>query len=113
MKFTIKKQCFILIGWCVLATTLSACEGSLAGNTQNSKRVDVVVDGKKFGVVPNSDHWATWWISDRAIAAVPALSTLKPLQIQAIEQVSGCRVVEAEYQQGSLQPAYLQAAVKC
>ncbi|MCK0171904.1 hypothetical protein MWU53_12625 [Aliiroseovarius sp. S1123] len=92
---------------------LAGCEGSVAANVSHPQRVDVVIDGEKIGVVPNSDHWAAWWISDKAVSIIPALSTLKPLQVRAIEQVSRCRVVEAEYQQSSLQPSYLQAAVEC
>lgn len=89
---------------------------ALAGcdvDTTSENRVDVVVDGKKFGVVPNSDHWAAWWISEKAIQRIPPLSTLKPLQVQAIERVSGCKVVEAEFVPGAMKPAYLQAAVRC
>lgn len=92
---------------------LSGCEGSLAGNVSHPNRQDVTVGGYSFGVVPLSDHWASWWASDQLIAVIPPLSALKPLQVTAIEKASGCTVTSAEYQPGSLQPAYLQASVDC
>lgn len=92
---------------------VAGCEGSLAKNVSHPDRKDVTVGGYSFGVVPLSDHWASWWVSDKFIAAIPPLSVLKPLQVAAIEDASGCTVTSAEYQPGSLQPAYLQASVEC
>lgn len=103
------KWAFVLVS----LVLLSACEGSVAANISHPQRQNIMVDGYTFGVVPNSDHWATWWISSEFVAAIPPLSTLKPLQIRAIEQASGCSVIQAEYPSGALQPAYLQAAVQC
>lgn len=108
----IRSQCRA-VSAVIAVLLLSGCEGSLAKNVSHPGRKDVIVGNHTLSVVPLSDHWASWWVSNKLIAAIPPLSVLKPLQITAIENTSGCTVVSAEYQPGSLQPAYLQASVKC
>lgn len=106
------KQLGVLI---LFFSALAGCESSVAYNTSHPDRKAVTIDGDTINVVPLSDHWVSWWAPQAAISftVVPPLSTLKPKQIRAIEEVSGCTVISAEYQPMSMQAAYLQASVKC
>lgn len=97
----------------LLLPLVTSCAGSMAGNLTSPDRRDFKIGDYTIAVVPLSDYWAAWWVNERFIQVVPPLPKVKEAEINAIEQYSGCKVVGAEFQTGSLQPAYLQAVVKC
>lgn len=106
MKTTMALSLLLLIG-------LTACAGSGIRQANSAERRDVVLDGQTIAVVPEPTHWVSWWEPKAVIDRIPPLPYLKPLQVKAIEQVSGCKVTGAEYLEGALWAATLQAVVDC
>ena len=101
---------FALAMWLLM---LAGCAGSLARNVSHPARKDFMIEKYKIAVVPQLDHWSAWYVSEKLVEALPPLPKIKEAEIKAIERYSGCKVVSAEFVHGSLQPAYLQAVVKC
>jgi hypothetical protein len=98
-----------------LAIFLTGCaaDGSLVKNVSHPTRKDFVINGIKIAVVQYPKIWVAWFASDKLYETIPPLPLVKLAQIAAIEEYSNCKVVGAEFDPGSLQPAYLEAIVKC
>lgn len=91
---------------------LAGCEGSLARNVAHPDRQFFDHGDYRIVVLKQANGWSSWYDGKSAFYLVPNLEKLKPIQINAIEQASGCRVTDS-YRVLNNQPAYLVASVNC
>lgn len=87
---------------------LCGCETSAVWYHSHPERRTVAIDGVEVSVVPRRANEFDALGGDDGAATNTAV--LKTRQIQAIEQVSRCKVVAAEYMAGSW---ILQSVVNC
>lgn len=92
----------------ILPLSLTGCEGSAAWYMSHPQKQIVEIGGQTIHVVPNGpDQYDAWgnYSARRQNAAI-----LKQQEVIAIELVSKCKVVAAEYKSGG---DILQAKVAC
>jgi len=97
----------------LLSTSLSGCATSAISNWTDPTKRHFVEDGIGVSVVKGDGFYAAWFSPDAVIALNPPILKMKAAEIKAIEKYSGCKVTDAEFDTGSLQPGYLQAFVDC
>lgn len=88
---------------------LQGCAGTTAGILVSSKAKEVTIDDQVITVAPiEGNHWGA---TKKALQWGPTLATVeKPRYVRAVEAVTGCKVVEAEY---NSQFDHLHALVAC
>jgi len=91
---------------------LTGCVGSPLHNALHPDRQFYEKDGHHIVVLKQPDHWAAWYDGKKLFYFVPNLNDLKPIQVEAIEHISGCKVLDARHFMNG-QPAYLMAHVIC
>jgi len=91
---------------------LTGCAGSPLHNATHPDRQFYEKSGHRIVVLKQANHWAAWYDSGKLLSLVPDLNELKPIQIEAVEHVSGCKVMDARHFANG-QPAYLMAHVAC
>lgn len=87
---------------------LSGCETSSVWYVTHPDKKTIAIDGEEFYVVPRGSNQFDVW--GGAASTNINMSLKKRLQIKAVEEVSGCKVIGAEYLPGS---AMLQTEVSC
>lgn len=92
----------------VLALGLAGCSSTYVSKMNDPSRKDVKIDGYEIHVVhPGGNQYEAFGGETFDADAVK----LKKAQITAIEQVSGCKVTEAEYSNAMFRK--LSAEVSC
>lgn len=99
-------------GFALVVTSLFLL-GCAEGPYTPGEATAVVIDGENLRVAKGGEMWVSWWHTEGLVGIMPPLAKLKPLQIQAIEQISECKVLSAEYVPNSIMAAHLIATVKC
>lgn len=97
------KRAFILF-----PLILGGCQTSAAWYYMHPDKQVVVIDDREINVVPRGDNKYDAWGGDEGVDN--NMIVLKQRQIKAIEQVSKCKVAQAEYQPSSY---LLQSVVVC
>lgn len=92
----------------VVIMSIGGCETSVAWYYNHPGRRIVMVDGLEVSVVPRRANEFDSFGGDEYTSTNTA--RLRARQIQAIEEVSGCKVTTSDYMPGSW---VLQTVVKC
>lgn len=92
---------------------LAGCQSSPVYYHRNPARQIIVLDKREISIIPLGDHkWEAY--GGKQGGLTPDLERQKARQIEAIEKVTGCRVVAAEYVPGhEVDRLLMHATVAC
>lgn len=80
-----------------LASTLAACQGSAVYYHRDPARQIVVLDQREISIIPlGNDKWEAFGGKQGGLFGVD-YEKQKARQIEAIEKVTGCRVIATEF----------------
>jgi len=97
----------------LVAVFLVACQGSAVYYHRDPARQIVVLDKREISIIPlGENHWEAYGGKEGGMK--PDLGVQKARQVAAIEKVTGCRVVNAQFVPGhEVDGLLLHATVSC
>lgn len=102
-----------LVGLLTCAALLHGCANSAVRTAFDPNVQYYEKDQYRIAVLQQGEHWSAWYQSASIMALVPDQERLKPIQIEAIEHISGCSVTHTSANHHSGLAAHLLAKVDC